>query len=265
VLDPAAVRTPVPAPRHRDAFSGVPVPRSAAFDEADVSDKPYWIRGRARLALEEMAVLEEAWQQRQESLRAVDEGVERIVRALRDAGELDDTLVVFTSDNGFVLGDHRTMAGKRLAYEPSIRVPLLMRGPGIPPRTARSQLVWNGDLAPTILEAAGARAPWAFDGQSLWPLIRDPALRSGRAVLLEAAPGRRSYGRPRYTGLRTPTHTYVEHFRGPVELYDLRRDPDQLRNLAGTERAARLKAVLAGRLDRLRHCDGASCRASARR
>jgi N-acetylglucosamine-6-sulfatase len=259
VLDPGAVRTTVPAPRHREAFAGVAPPRSAAFDEADVSDKPRRARRSPRLASSQASALQEAWQQRQESLLAVDEGVERIVRALRDAGELENTLILFTSDNGYVLGEHRRI-GKRLAYEPSIRVPLLMRGPGVAPAGARSQLVWNGDIAPTILEATGAQAPWSLDGRSLWPFVRDPALQVKRDVLLEGAPGRRTRGRLRYIGLRTPTHTYVEHVGGGRELYDLARDPDQLQNIARSPGAAGLRSRLARRLAALRYCEGAECR-----
>jgi N-acetylglucosamine-6-sulfatase len=259
--DPRRVPTTVPAPRHRGAFAGVAHPHSAAFDEADVSDKPSWIRGRPRLTASQVTALQEAWQQRQESLLAVDEGVERIVGALRQTGELDRTLLIFTSDNGFVIGEHRKMSGKRLAYEPAIRVPLLMRGPGVPVGHTRSQLVWNGDIAPTIAEAAGATAPWAFDGLSLWPFVRDRAARSRRDVLLEASPGVGTHGRPRYLGVRTPRYAYVEHDGGEEELYDLAWDPDQLQNLAGTRGTANLQAELAQRLAWLRHCTGAECRA----
>jgi N-acetylglucosamine-6-sulfatase len=261
VLDPDGVPTTVPAPRHRDAFAGVLPARSEAFDEADVSDKPRGAR-RPRIASWRASALEEAWQQRQEALLAVDEGVERIVQALRDAGELDNTLILFTSDNGYMLGEHRSL-GKRLAYEPSIRVPLLMRGPGVPPGGTRSQLVWNGDIAPTILEAAGTRAPFALDGRSVWPLVRDPALRERRDVLLEGAPAPGTFGRLRFVGVRTPSHVYVQHFGGGRELYDLRVDPHQLQNIAGSPGAARLRARLARRLTALRYCEGAECRSRA--
>jgi N-acetylglucosamine-6-sulfatase len=260
LLDAAGAST-VPAPRHQGAFTGVALPRTAAFDEADVSDKPRAIRRRPALGPDRMARLQETWQQRQEALLAVDDGVARIVGALRDAGELDDTLVVFTSDNGFMTGEHRAAAGKILPYEPSIRVPLLMRGPGIPAGGRREQLVWNGDVAPTILEAAGARAPWELDGESLWPVVRRPALEWRSAVLLEG-PARGPWGAPRFTGLRTPRHVYVKHRDGEVELYDLRRDPDQLDNLAG--RDPRLQWMLYRRLSALRQCAGAECRLFSR-
>jgi N-acetylglucosamine-6-sulfatase len=257
LLDPPGV-SPVPAPRHENAFVGALLPRSAAFDEADVSDKPFAIRSLRRFSTTRLAALQETWQQRQESLLAVDEGVARIVEALRDAGELESTLIVFTSDNGYMNGEHRTPAGKVLPYEPSIRVPLLMRGPGIPAGSARNQLVWNGDLAPTILEATGGSAPWEFDGQSLWPILRQPSLTSQRAVLIEG-PARGPFGLPRHVGVRTARHLFVKYRTGEVELYDLRRDPDQLRNLAGTPGARRVQSELHRELATLRHCRGASC------
>jgi N-acetylglucosamine-6-sulfatase len=257
LLDPPG-SSPVPAPRHENAFVGAVLPRPLAFDEADVSDKPVAIRSRPRLTGTRLAHLQETWQQRRESLLAVDEGVARIVGALRDAGELDDTLLIFTSDNGYMNGEHRTPTGKVVPYEPSIRVPLLMRGPGVPAGTSRDQLVWNGDLAPTILEAAGATAPWVFDGLSLWPFVRDPWVRSPRAVLLEG-PARGRWGMPRHVGVRTTSHMYVRNRTGEVELYDLRRDPDQLRNLAGRPGARRLQSRLSRRLATLRYCEGAAC------
>jgi arylsulfatase A-like enzyme len=184
--------------------------------------------------------------------------VARIVGALRDAGELANTLLIFTSDNGFLNGEHRTPTGKVLPYEPSIRVPLLMRGPGVPAGTARDQLVWNGDVAPTILEAAGGTAPWEFDGLSLWPFMRDPGLRSPRAVLLEG-PARGRWGLPRHVGVRTTRHMYVRNRTGEVELYDLRKDPDQLYNLAGQPGAKRLQSRLYRRVAALEHCEGTDC------
>ena len=157
---------------------------------------------------------------------------------------------MFTSDNGFMTGEHRLAAGKIVPYEPSIRVPLLIRGPGFPAGTVRTRPVWNGDLAPTILDAAGARAPWAPDGRSLLrPLPR-------RDILLEG-PTRR--GVLRYVGLRTARHVYVEHADGQLELYDLVRDPYQLDNLAARPEAVILRARLAYRLAALRSCDGAAC------
>ena len=257
VGDPFPLPSTVPAPRHRAAFTGAPMPRGAAFDEADVRDKPPAIRRRPRLGPKQEARISETWRQRVASLRAVDEGVARLLGALRAAGAREDTLVIFTSDNGYLLGEHRVPSGKVLPYEPSIRVPLLMRGPGVPRGAVRRDLVWNGDLAPTILEAAGARAPFPLDGRSLLA-----APRPDRDVLLEAPPARGTNGLPRFTGLRTRRFTYVEHARGARELYDLRADPQQLSNRARDAPRGVLR-TLAGRLAELRGCRGVNCRAPA--
>jgi N-acetylglucosamine-6-sulfatase len=252
--DPIAMKSAVPAARHRNAFFGAMLPRPPSFNEPDTTDKPPIVRRRPPLKSWQIAALGAVHRQRLASLAAVDEGVARIVAALRATGELAGTLVVFTSDNGFLRGEHRVANGKVLAYEPSIRVPLLMRGPGLPRGARRSRLVWNGDLAPTILDLAGARPRLVLDGRSL--------LRAGkpRDILLEGPPGRRTNGLPRYLGLRTPRFKYVEHVRGATELYDLRRDPDETANLARAPGMARLRARLARRLSRLAGCAGASCR-----
>jgi N-acetylglucosamine-6-sulfatase len=254
LLDPTHLDSTVPAPRHRAAFLGAPLPRPPSFDEPDISDKPPVMRHRPRLKQWRIAALVETRRQRLASLLAVDEGVERIVAALRETGELDDTLVIFTSDNGFMAGEHRVLRGKVLLYEPSIRVPLLMRGPGIPRGARSEQLVWNGDLAPTILDVAGASSPFALDGRSLIPFAR--GVRQERTVLLEGPPKRRTNGLSRFTGLRTHRYKYIEHVRGAKELYDLRTDPHELDNLAPSP----VQRRLARRLDRLRSCAGASCR-----
>lgn len=258
---PQGYGTTVPSPLFANAFIGTPMPRSPAFDEADVSDKPAGIRDRPRINRRQAALLDAIWRKRQQSLLSVDQGVQRIVRALARAGVLDDTLLVFTSDNGYLIGEHRIRESKVLPYEPSIRVPLLMRGPGIPRGEKRSQLVWNGDLAPTILEATGATAAWPADGMSLLGFARDPGARSGRDILLEGPSLPSTGGAPQFTGLRTAGELYVEHRTGETELYDLRSDPDELRNLAGTPAVAALQRTLARRLARLRDCAGAACRA----
>ena len=120
--------------------------------------------------------------------------------------------------------------------------------------------MWNGDLAPTILDATGATAPFPLDGRSLLPFARSDAPDGGRAVLLEGPPVPETGGVPRYTGLRTRRLKYVEHAGGERELYDLARDPHELENLARSPEAAALLERLASRLARLRTCAGATCR-----
>jgi arylsulfatase A-like enzyme len=252
--DPVGYKSTVAAPRHFAAFSGTPLPRPPSFNEVDVSDKPPLIRKRPPLRRRQIAAITETRRQRLASLLAVDEGVAQIVEALEATGTLANTVVLFTSDNGFMAGEHRVPSGKRLAYEPSIRVPLLMRGPGIPAASRRHDLVWNGDLAPTILALAGAQPAFPLDGRSL---LGPPDPR--RSILLEGPSLTRTFGLPQYTGLRTRRYKYIEHVWGATELYDLRRDPYELANLARLPRMAGVKARLARRLAVLEGCAGAGC------
>ena len=187
----------------------------------------------------------------------MDEGVAAIMGALRASGELDDTLVLFTADNGFFHGEHRVQNGKVLVYEPSIRVPLLMRGPGVPRGARRRQLVTNADLAPTILDAADARAGRVQDGRSLFPLLRDRGREWGRDLLIEGGDA----GANAFDALRTYRYVFVQYTNGEQELYDLRRDPFQLQSRHADPRYSRTKAELARRLIALRSCRGRGCRA----
>ena len=253
--DPQGLETPAPAPRHKNAFASEPLPRPPSFNEADVSDKPAGIRGRGRFDQGLINRITELYRQRMESLLAVDEGVAAIMQALQQTGELDSTLVIFTSDNGYFHGEHRVPAGKVLVYEPSIRVPLLMRGPGIPRGAHRSQVVANIDVAPTIVDAAGARASVrAVDGRSLLPLAADGGLQWGRDLLFENGTSAN-----RYQAIRTSRYKYVKYVNGEREFYDLARDPYELQS-ALTADNRRIRSSLARRLDRLITCRGSQCR-----
>ena len=177
--DPPGLVTPSPAPRHINRFAGERLPPDPAYNEGDLSDKPSFIQALPPINATRAAAIDENYQQRLESLLAVDEAVVRLVDTLRSERELDNTLILFTSDNGFFHGEHRVQLGKVLVYEPSIRVPLIMRGPGVPEGARRRQLVTNADLAPTILEAAGAKPGKPQDGRSLFPLLEDRGARMG--------------------------------------------------------------------------------------
>jgi arylsulfatase A-like enzyme len=253
--DPVGQATPVPAPRHRNDFASEPLPRPPGFNEQNVSDKPIGIRNRPLLTPTRIRKIRENYQQRLESLLAVDQAVGRIVAALRRAGELDDTLIVFTSDNGFFHGEHRIPSGKVLLYEPSIRVPLIMRGPGIPAGLRLSQRVANIDLAPTIVDVAGATPARVMDGRSLLPVIADPGVPLGRDLLVVRGPGTGTFA-----AIRAPNYLYAEYGNGEQELYDLTRDPYELRSRHADPAYAAVKADLALRLAHLRACTGTSCR-----
>src|ERR671920_2357895 len=162
-----------PAPRDKKTYPAVSLPRPPSFDEKHVSDKPGWVSDNPPLSLEQKKYMEELHRKRLQSMLAVDDMIGDLVGALHDSGELDNTYIVFTSDNGFHLGQHRLGAGKWTAYEEDIRIPLIIRGPGVPEGRTLKHTVLNNDLAPTFADLAGAEAPSFVDGRSLEPLLTD--------------------------------------------------------------------------------------------
>jgi N-acetylglucosamine-6-sulfatase len=258
--DPAGLGTPVPAPRHKDKLKGTPLPQPPSFNEADVSDKPQAIQRRPLMTQRQIAAVQENWQQRRETLMAVDEAVASIVETLRATGQLDNTLILFTSDNGFFHGEHRVRNGKVLLYEPSIRVPLLMRWTGnrsLPRGVHRKQLSTNVDYAETILGAAGetARPDRIEDGVNLLRFWRDRGLELGRDLLVDNMPGA-----GHFDAIRSRNFLYAEYATGERELYDLKRDPFELQSQHANRAFDSLKASLAARLHRLVTCAGGTCR-----
>jgi N-acetylglucosamine-6-sulfatase len=247
---------PRPAPRHAGAFAHEPMPRPPSFDEAKLSDKPPWIRGLPPLTPDQLDQATNRYRSMLESLLAVDEMVDNIVRTLRQTGELDETMIIFTSDNGYLLGEHRLVDAKIFPYEESIRVPLVIRGPGIPAGVTRSQLAANIDLAPTILDYADARPGLRQDGVSLRRLIADPGLELGRAIGIRGC--NCVYGK-NYAGVRTSRYLYTEYKRWR-ELYDLRRDPYQLRSRHADRKFSRIESSLRTLARQLSRCAGKSCR-----
>jgi arylsulfatase A-like enzyme len=261
---PGEIPKPVPAPRHRGRFAAEPLPTDVSFNEEDVSDKPAFIRNAGRFSAARVAEITASYRTRLESLLAVDEAVDTIVRVLEETGKLNSTVIFFTSDNGFFHGEHRRAAGKVLAYDPSTRVPLIVRAPGIPGGQVVTQPVANIDLAPTIFELTGATPLRTMDGRSLIPFLTDPGRkRLGRDLLIESGPfsdpKRRSYA-----AIRTPQYLYVEHSTGEKELYDVRRDPWQVDSRHADPAYASIMAELARRLANLRTCVGESCRRGPR-
>jgi arylsulfatase A-like enzyme len=243
-----------PAPRHATAFDTEPLPRPPNFNEADVSDKPPSIQNSPLLDAAQIQTLEGRYRCALEALLAVDEGVSSVTAALEAQGQLDNTLIIFTSDNGFYNGEHRDAEGKGTHYDPATRVPLLIRGPGVPAGVTSDELVVNADLAPTILDAAGVVPAVAPDGLSLLSLF-DPGLGWKRdEVLLE----NRSYA-----GVHDERYVYVEHDSGEdagsIELYDLSTDPYELENVHGDPAYTEVEEALATRLAALRDCAGATC------
>lgn len=279
---------PEPAPRHYNTFAGAPYPhdRSQGFNEGSVNDKPRFIREAPYLSPQEMHTYRVYYQKALESLRSIDEGVKLIYDTLGGLGRVRNTYIIFTSDNGFFFGEHRLTGGKFIAYEPATHLPLMIRGPGIKPGTSTGELAANIDIAPTILELAGASADKSIDGRSLVPYMKDPSLRSRRPILFESfvetadveANGEPTTQRARpgsgrgggasasivappkdYLGIRLGPYKYIEWPSGEKELYDITKDPYELNNVVRVRNLSPIRAFLHAQLVRLEACVGKRC------
>jgi N-acetylglucosamine-6-sulfatase len=253
---PSAPHMPaVPPPRDDFALASIAPSRPPSYNEVDFSDKPLWLRPTSRYDVALQAREDRIRATQLRSLPAVDDAVERIVNALRAAGVLHRTLIVFTSDNGFLHGEHR-LGGKQSAYEESIRVPMILRydpltaGRGRDPRIAL-----NIDLAPTFADAAGTHLD-GVDGRSLLDLLRRPAAAGRRWFLIEHVEDSSQRYLPRiptYCAVRGDRWKYVEYTDGNQELYDLMADPFELRNVVDSPSDG--AALLAARTQLHRLCD----------
>jgi N-acetylglucosamine-6-sulfatase len=258
-----------PAPRDKDKFPGLKAPRGPAFNEADMSDKPAWIKNHAPLKPKQINKIDTSFRKRAQAVQAVDKMIGDLRASLTKAGVEKDTYIVFTSDNGFHMGEHRLLQGKMTAYDTDIRVPLVVTGPGVTAGRTTNALAQNTDLCPTFEALGGAKVPATVDGRSLVPVLKGGSpTRDG--VLIEhhgpdhqagdpdlPAPG--SGNPPSYEALRTADEVYVEYADGEREYYDVRRDPDELDNTVSQVPAARLSRLKAT-LHHLEKCSGQECR-----
>lgn len=259
---------PRPPPRYEAASKGYTLPRPPSFNEADISDKSANFQAKAQSLTEaQIAQLQLDYEGRAGSLLAVDDHVGKLVKTLRATHQLKNTMIVFLSDNGWMQGEHRIPGDKYLPYEESLKVPLVIRGPGVPKGQTVQGQVSNIDFAPTLLDAADAEAGRTQDGVSLLPTIRNPKRRPNRVLEIEALEPLflsnlipiNGWDRP-YTGVRTDRYTYVVWTEtGEKELYDRDADPYQLTNVAGDPAFARIEADLAAKLAKLADCKGAAC------
>jgi N-acetylglucosamine-6-sulfatase len=255
---------PRAAPRHEGTFATEGLPKPPDYNEADVSDKPQAIRSLNPIGPAAESGITQDYRARLESLLAVDDMVGELVGALKDRGELKNTAFIFTADNGFFHGEHRVRRGKVRVYEPSVRVPLIIRGPEVP-KGKRTQPVANIDLAPTILAFARAKGGRRLDGRSLLPLIRDKRGERGRGILLETFFNADPEDDPEtpptnYLAARTDRYLFARHGTGEEELYDLFVDPFELRSRHNDPAYATVKGALANLLGQLQACAGRGCR-----
>ncbi len=264
VVSPNPPNGRIPAARHLGRFSTAPLPRPPNFNEADVSDKPQWVRNNPLMTATVISQQTGNHRKRLETLLAADDLIKQVVDALAATGQLDNTYILFTSDNGFHIGQHRLIRDRNSAYEEDNIGPLFIRGPGVPAGAVLSHPVLTNDFAPTFAELAGAQVPTFVDGRSLVPLLSGspPAVSSWRQVfsIEYNEPPPNIYVPPVYFAIRTDRHTYVEYSTGEKELYDNQTDPYQLTNLATTADPVLLE-TLSQRLNAIRTCAGILCRA----
>ncbi|HEX4960773.1 MAG TPA: sulfatase [Thermoanaerobaculia bacterium] len=272
-------RPSTPARRHAGLFPGLQAPRTPSFNEPDVRDKPARIRSQPRLDAKQIAAIDALYRKQRQSLQGVDEAVAAVIAALQETGQLANTYVVFTSDNGFHMGQHRLEPGKYTPYETDVHVPLLIRGPGVPAGTTVTALTSSVDLAPTFAALAGATLPLPPDGRSLGAFLHGQTPASWRQVILleqfafpPAPPtsdevieppdpqdekALTSY--PAHVGLRTADFKLVEYGTGEREVYAFRTDPDEAVNLRN-----RLPLAWLASLSKIAHdlarCAGETCR-----
>jgi N-acetylglucosamine-6-sulfatase len=291
-----------PAPRDENAYPLLSLPHPPSFDEKDVSDKPGWISDNPPLSLEQKKYMQELYRKRLQSMLAVDDMIGELIKALHQSGELDNTYIFFTSDNGFHLGQHRLGAGKWTPYEEDIRVPLIVRGPGVPEGETLHHMVLNNDLAPTFADLAGAEAPSFVDGRSLVGLLTEeptPLKDWRRRFVIESVAERSGVPHPPFitesevapliTGDPLPGNwrrtsaasaqsseqwgrPWLKALRTKNYLYvEYKTGEKELYELSGdpyelnnmyASAAPKIRQRLEGQLDALRQCSAAECRAA---
>lgn len=254
-ISPWDTHSPLDAPqRHKDAYPRARAPRPPSFDEADVSDKPAWVREKAPLEEREVAQFDRHHGARMRGALTLEDLSRDVVAALSRAGRLNDTYLIFTSDNGYHMGLHRIRAEKWTPYTEAHEVPFVVRGPGVP-RKRLDSLVANTDIAPTVLNLAGLPRPDWMDGRSLAPFLDGAPPEDWRSSILIEGAAHQRQKRPGYSGIRRKNDVYVQYTTGEEEYYDLARDPYQLEN-----RPKAAPQRIKQELERLKDCSGDACR-----
>jgi arylsulfatase A-like enzyme len=234
-----------PPPRYTDANVCIPSDRPN-FNEADVSDKPAYVRNESLLTEDEINYIRSERLASQREILAIDDGVSHVIEALKTNGDLDNTMVIFYSDNGYSWGSHRRL-GKNCPLEECGHVPLLIRYPGTQGNRDYVRPVSNVDLTATIVEFVGVIPSIKLDGTSLLPILQNPDNVRDEAILLEYP-----YVKSPYFGVRVSDWKYVERPNGDNELYDLIADPYELENLAKLPEYQLVKAMLAALLNTIK-------------
>jgi N-acetylglucosamine-6-sulfatase len=259
----------VPAPRDASRFPGLTAPQTPAFNKQDTVDDPPWLAKIPPIAPAGVQVINTDFRKRVQAVQAVDSMIGRLEAEVAKEGLTKNTYFVFSSDNGYHMGEHRLRPGKMTAFDTDIKVPLVVVGPGVPAHTTLPEIAQNIDLRSTFDQLGGASTPATVDGHSLVSLIKGHHVADWRnAALVEHhgpdttagdpdRPGKHSGNPPTYNAMRTPTFVYVEYIDGEREYYDVARDPNELVNLAGRLSASRMASLHAA-LTKMVDCHGAS-------
>lgn len=267
----------VPAPRDAKAFPGLHAPQTPAFNAAPDADAPHWLRDHPALSAADIAEIDGDFRKRAQSMLAVDKMIGELQAAVAAIGQAGNTYFVFSSDNGYHMGEHRLRPGKMTAFDTDIHVPLIVTGPGVPKGVTVDEIVENVDLCPTFAELGGAVAPPEVDGRSFVPLLHGQKPSDWRSLALVEhrgpdndpddpdEPTPRSGNPTTYEAIRARSFVYVEYADGEREYHDLAGDPDELRNGFASLPPER-KAALHASLEGLRKCQGArACESAAGR
>lgn len=253
------------APRDVNSFPDLKAPRGPAFNRVPVN-APSWYRSRRAFRPQFIAALDLRFRQRVEAVQSVDRMIGALEKKLRRTGQLANTVFVFSSDNGYHIGEHRLYPGKLTAYDTDVNVPLVVAGPGIAPGSTNGDLVQNVDLAPTFDELAGTKAPASVEGKSIVALLHGqrPGWRSLALIehsgpdLTPSDPDVQTIAEgnpPSYMAIRSTQFTYVRYYNGETEYYDRVKDPYELDNVAVRLTPAR-RAQLQSWLTALHKCSG---------
>ena len=253
-----------PAQQDLDSFPGLTAPRGPAFNTLP-TNAPSWLASNPVLTADNKTTIDTAFRKRVQAVQAVDRMIAHLRSVLQQAGVADNTYIVFSSDNGYHMGDYRLMPGKMTAFDTDIRVPLVVVGPGVPAGSTSDAIVQNIDLAPTFERLSGGTVATNVDGRSLVPLLQggdDSDWRTGALIEHHGpdtaaddpdAQTARNGNPTTYEAMRTSTYTYVEYDNGEIEYYDRVADPNELNNIAGALTSARL-AALHSALAGLKNC-----------
>jgi arylsulfatase A-like enzyme len=250
---PVAPHLPaIPDKRDQGKLENIAPIHSPAFNQRNIGKEPWRFWHKDMLSAAAQLYINHVRQRQEESLLALDRSVKSVVQALKARHELNRTVIVYTSDNGFLWGEHR-LGGKVWPYQESTHVPMIVRTPWTTTAARNNQPVLNIDIAPTVSALAGIKPGLPEDGRSLVPFLDGVPTPWRHAFLVEYLGKDMLHkgGPPPYTAVQTRRNLYVEYKNGWRELYNLRRDPWEMNNVAGDPRTKPLQATLSQTLKRL--------------